>query len=92
MSDPALTLIPVLTDTSTGTGASTRTLHDELLARAAHDDYQQWLSGTLVAGGCVRPIRLRGTVRDIDPATGEVLHALDTSDTPDGVIYLPCGQ
>ena len=31
MSDPALTLIPVLTDTSTGTGASTRTLHDELL-------------------------------------------------------------
>jgi len=92
MSDPALTLIPVLTDLSTGTGASTRTLHDELLDRAAHDDYQQWLTGTLAAGGCVRPIRLRGTIRDIDPATGEVVHALDTADTPDGVIYLPCGD
>jgi hypothetical protein len=92
MSDPALTLIPVLTDASTGTGASTRTLHDELLGRAARDDYHQWLTGTLAAGGCVRPIRLRGTIRDIDPATGEVIHALDTADTPDGVIYLPCGD
>ena len=26
----------------------------------------------LAAGGCVRPIRLRGTIRDIDAATGEV--------------------
>ncbi len=92
MSDPAPTLIPVLTDPSTGTGASTRTLHDELLERAASDDYHQWLSGTLGAAGCTRPIRLRGTLRDIDPATGEVLHTLDTEDTPDGVIYLPCGD
>ena len=82
MSDPALTLIPVLTDPGTGTGASTRTLHDELLDRAARDDYHQWLDGTLAAGGCVRPIRLRGTIRDIDPATGEVMHALDTDRHP----------
>jgi len=92
MSDPALTLIPVLTDMGTGTGASTRTLHDELLDRAARDDYHEWLGGTLAAGGCVRPIRLRGTIRDIDPATGEVIHAFDTDDTPDGVVYLPCGD
>jgi replication initiator protein RepSA len=92
MSDPVLTLIPVLTGMGTGTGASTRTLHDELLERAAHDDYQQWLTGTLAASGCTRPIRLRGTIRDIDSATGEVVHALDTADTPDGVIYLPCGD
>jgi replication initiator protein RepSA len=92
MSDPALTLIPVLTDPGTGTGASTRTLHDELLDRAARDDYHEWLTGTLAAGGCTRPIRLRGTIRDIDPATGEVVHALDTNHTPDGVIYLPCGD
>jgi hypothetical protein len=90
MSDPALALIPV--PDRTRTGASTRTLEDELLDRAARDDYDQWLSGTLAAGGCVRPIRLRGTVRDIDTGTGEVLSALDTKDTPDKVIYLPCGD
>jgi hypothetical protein len=92
MSDPALTLAPVLADLGTGTRASTRTLHDELLERAARDDYGQWLTGTLAARGCTRPIRLRGTACDIDPATGEVIHALDTNDTPDGVIYLPCGD
>jgi hypothetical protein len=92
MSDPALTLAPVLTDMGTGTRASTRTLHDELLERAARDDYDQWLTGVLAAGGCTRPIRLRGTACDIDPATGEIIYALDTNDTPDGVIYLPCGD
>ena len=71
MSDPALALIPV--PDGTGTGANTRTLEDELLDRAARDDYDQWLSGTLAAGGCIRPIRLRGTLRDIDPDTGEIL-------------------
>ena len=73
MSAPALALIPVLADPGTGTGASTRTLDDELLDRATRDDYQQWLGTAMAAGGCVRPIRLHGTIRDIDPATGEIL-------------------
>jgi hypothetical protein len=90
--DPALALIPVPDVTGTGTGASTRTLEDELLDRAARDDYDQWLSGTLAAGGCIRPIRLRGTIRDIDPDTGEILSVQDTKDSPDKVIYLPCGD
>ena len=72
MTAPALALAPVLID-STGTGASTRTLEAELLDRATRDDYDQWLSGAMAAGGCVRPIRLRGTIRDIDAATGELL-------------------
>jgi hypothetical protein len=92
MNTPALALIPVPDDTSTGTGASTWILEAELLNRAARDDYHQWLSGTLAAGGCIRPIRLRGTIRDIDPDTGEILRTLDTRDTPDQVIYLPCGD
>jgi hypothetical protein len=91
MTTPALALAPVLID-STGTGASTRTLTAELLERAARDDYDQWLSGAMAAGGCVRPIRLRGTIRDIDAATGELLSVLDTEDNPDNVIYLPCGD
>ncbi len=78
MTAPALALLPVLTDHRTGTGASTRTLDDELLDRAARDDYHHWLSTTMPAGGCARPIRLRGTIRDIDPATGEILSTLNT--------------
>jgi hypothetical protein len=89
---PALALIPVLTDHGTGTGASTRTLDDELLDRAARDDYDTWLGTALAAGGCVRPIRLRGNIRDIDPATGELLRTVKTDDLPDKVIYLPCGD
>jgi hypothetical protein len=92
MSGPALALIPVPAGPGTGTGASTRTLHAELLDRAARGDYQQWLTGALAAGGCARPIRLRGLIRDIDAATGEIISALDTNDTPDKVIYLPCGD
>jgi hypothetical protein len=40
----------------------------------------------------VRPIRPRGTTRDIDAATGEVIRGLDTGDLPDKAIYLPCGD
>ncbi len=92
MSSPALALAPVLVDDRPRPGASTRTLDAELLDRATRDDYQQWLSTALAAGGCVRPIRLRGTVRDIDAATGEVIRGLDTEDLPDKAIYLPCGD
>src|SRR5262245_19688484 len=92
MSAPALAFAPVLVDDRTGAGAGTRALDAELLDRATRDDYQQWLSSALAAGGCIRPIRLRGTVRDIDAATGEVVRGLNTDDLPDKAIYLPCGD
>jgi hypothetical protein len=92
VSMPALALGPVLIDPRAQAGASTGSLEAELLDRASRDDYQQWLGTTLTAGGCVRPIRLRGIVRDIDAATGEILHDLDTEDLPDKAIYLPCGD
>src|SRR5690348_13663383 len=91
MTSPALAQVPVLVDNRPGPSAVTRTLDAELLDRATRDDYQQWLSTALAAGGCARPIRLRGTARDIDPATGEVVRGLDTEDLPDKAIYLPCG-
>jgi hypothetical protein len=87
MSIPALAAAPALID---GTGA--RTLNAELLERAARGDYHEWLSGAKAAGGCIRPIRLRGTIRNVDADTGEILSALDTQDTPDNVIYLACGD
>ncbi len=92
MSVPALALAPVLIDPSTGTGANVRTLNDELLDCAARDDYHAWLAGTAAAGGCVRPIRLHGTIRDVNPATGEVVRTLDTEALPDKVLYTPCGD
>jgi hypothetical protein len=87
MTVPALAAAPALID---GTGA--KTLDAELLERAARDDYHEWLSGTKAVGGCVRPIRLSGTIRNVDADTGEILSALDTQDAPDKVIYLPCGD
>ena len=90
MTVPALALTPVLIDT--GARASTRTLDGELLDRAARPDYHQWLAGTAAAGGCTRPIRLHGTIRDIHPGTGEILRTLDTATLPDKVIYTPCGD
>jgi hypothetical protein len=65
---------------------------DEPAESGSREDYDHWLATTLTAGGCVRPIRLRGRIRDIDTATGEILSSLDTRDTPDKVIYLPCGD
>jgi len=91
MTVPALALAPVLTD-RTGAAVRIRPLDVQLLERAARDDYDRWLSTALQAGGCVQPIRLSGTVTDIDATTGEILHDLDTEVLPDKVIYVPCGD
>ena len=90
MSVPALALAPVLIDT--GTGASPRPLNTQLLDRATRPDYHAWLAQTATAGGCTRPVRLHGSIRDLDPATGEILRTLDTDTLPDGVLYVPCGD
>jgi hypothetical protein len=92
MTTPALAFAPVLVDDRPRPGTSARTLDAELLERATRDDYQHWLSTALATDGCVRPIRLSGTIRDIDPATGEVLRDLDTGNLPDQAIYVPCGD
>ena len=92
MSSPAPDPPLALVDDWLKPEASTRTLDAELLDRATRDDYQHWLSTALAAGGCVRPVRLSGTIRDIDTATGEILRDLNTGDLPDQAIYIPCGD
>src|SRR5215472_17186014 len=92
MSTPVPAFAPVLIDDRSRAGAGTRALDAELLDRATRDDYQEWLGTAMAVGGCVRPIRLRGTVRDIDAVTGDFLHALDTENLPDKAIYVPCGD
>jgi hypothetical protein len=90
MTVPALAFAPVLVDAGPRTGA--RTLDQQLLDRASKPDYRQWLVGATATGGCTRPIRLRGTIRDVDPVTGDVLRTVNTADLPDRAIYTPCGD
>lgn len=60
--------------------------------RAAHGDYFAWLDHVWPAAGCVSPVRLHGTIRHIDTATGELLRDVSTRNLPDGVIYKTCGN
>jgi hypothetical protein len=54
--------------------------------------YEAWLDHIWPAAACTRPVRLRGDIRHIDPATGELLRTVPTIGMPDGVIYKPCGN
>ena len=54
--------------------------------------YDAWLDHVWHAAACTRPIRLRGDIRHIDAATGELLRTVPTLGMPDGVIYKPCGN
>lgn len=87
-----LALAAVLVDDWPGGGLGGEYSGAELLERASRDDYDRWLTTALAAGGCVRPIRLRGTVREVDTVTGEVVGGVDTDDLPDKAIYVPCGD
>jgi hypothetical protein len=91
LSAPVLALAPEPI-TGPGTGATTGTLSSSMLDRAARDDYHRWIVATASAGGCSRPIRLHGQVRDVSTATGEILRSFDTDSMPDGVIYTVCGD
>ncbi len=54
--------------------------------------YGHWLDHVWPAAACVRPIRLHGQIRHVDPATGEIFHAIPTDDLPDRAVYKPCGN
>ncbi len=67
------------------------TVDQEVRERASRPEYFEWLAHTESAHGCVRPIRLRGSVNTVDATSGAVLEEFTTNDVPDGVIYKPCG-
>jgi hypothetical protein len=69
MTSSALALAHVLVDDGIGAAGDSRVLNTELLQRATRDDYDRWLTTAVAAGGCVRPVRLRGTVRDVNTVT-----------------------
>ena len=65
---------------------------ERIFAGLHHAGYDAWLDHVWPAAACTRPIRLRGDIRHIDPATGELLRTIPTIGMPDGVIYKPCGN
>ena len=65
---------------------------ERIFAGLHHAGYDAWLDHVWHAAACTRPIRLRGDIRHIDPATGELLRTIPTLGMPDGVIYKPCGN
>ena len=95
---PVLALAPG-TRTAPGTGATTGpfTIHPELadervFAGLHYAGYHAWLGHVWSAAACTRPVRLRGDIKHIDPATGELLRTIPTIGMPDGAIYKPCGN
>jgi hypothetical protein len=66
---------------------------EEAVARAASTaDYPAWLDHTQSAGGCVRPVRLRGEAHIVSERTGRIISTRHSDDMPDGVIYKACGN
>jgi hypothetical protein len=51
--------------------------------------YERWVER---ARGCAHPVRLRGSSRHADPATGEVVREFSSEREPDGVLLKPCGN
>ncbi|GAA3043384.1 replication initiator protein RepSA [Pseudonocardia yunnanensis] len=68
-------------------------LHErKLLRRAGSPDLGRWLAHTAPTRGCVRPVRLTGSVHTVEQSTGAILQTRHTTDMPDGVLYVPCGD
>ncbi|HEX5144710.1 MAG TPA: replication initiator [Mycobacterium sp.] len=63
-----------------------------MIARTGMPDYAEWRRLSAATGGCANPIRIRGGRVMSDAATGEVLDAFHTDDTPLGYLLLPCGN
>src|SRR6266568_6271044 len=65
---------------------------ERVFAELHHAGYAAWLDHVWPAAGCTRPIRLRGEIKHIDAATGELLRTIPTIGMPDWSIYKACGN
>lgn len=60
-------------------------------ARAAAGAFARWHTQAASTGFCAQPIRLAGSGRRVNAATGEVTGVYTTTDEPDGVLLVACG-
>ena len=65
---------------------------ERVFAELHHAGYNVWLDHVWPAAACSRPVQLRGDIKHVDPATGELLRTVPTIGMPDGVIYKSCGN
>jgi len=68
---------------------------DQAVHRAASstpEQYLRWLDHTASAGGCSRPVQLRGESHIVSERTGRIISTRTTDQMPDGVIYKACGN
>jgi Replication initiator protein, pSAM2 len=79
---------PVLLSALAGSADPAR----QALARAARDDFPDWLHHVRAASTCARPVRLSGSVTSVENGTGRVVSTWDTASLPDAVIYKRCGN
>jgi hypothetical protein len=69
-----------------GAGASA---DDTASSRA---DFAAWQQELTQSGRCHHPIQVKGSIRAIDLATGEVRPVYTSASQPGGVLLLPCGN
>jgi len=64
----------------------------QVIARLTSRNFNAWSEAASRVGHCARPIRLHGSSRTIDAATGEVLSSFSSADSPLGVLHIRCGN
>jgi len=72
-----------------GAGASA---DEDYTGPGSRADFAQWQQQLSDTGRCYHPVQVKGTIRAIDLATGEVRPVYSTAAEPGGVLLLPCGN
>lgn len=60
--------------------------------RMHRSDFEQWMKQAAGTGYCANPVRLVGGSRVVDAASGEVITSYESSNEPDGITYVRCGN
>jgi hypothetical protein len=64
----------------------------EVVARAADPKLGRWHEQVAQTGYCARPVRLEGSLHQVDVGTGESREVYSTDHEPDGVLLKACGN
>ncbi|MFF2273570.1 replication initiator [Agromyces sp. NPDC058136] len=65
---------------------------DEATNRLRRPDFERWMDQASSTGFCAQPVRLVGSTSTFDARTGDQLAHYCSSNEPDGVTYVRCGN